>query len=250
MKKAQAKFLFAWSAAAVGVLLCWLALASRRTAPATSKVVAQDAPFHAARSQRSVASALDTTAAPEPTKRLPGEPSPRSSIVDEELRRLEQEIRRAAQIENADERKSVLLDACVRWAECDPADAINWVRKLGLAETSSVPIEQLVQKWAAADFQAALAWANREAEGPQRELVMERLAFVRAQNLPSAAARLVAEQIPAGPVQNEATIAVLHQWALSDFSGASSWVDQFPSELQTRARAELEGVAHYRLAQQ
>lgn len=249
MKNALAKILFAWGATALGVLLCWLAFGSRRTAPATSKSIPQNAPVHAAKTQDSVVSALSTPTTPEATKRLPRESSSRSSIVDEELRHLEQEIRRAAQIENTDERQSVLLDACTRWADYDPADAISWIRKLGLAETSSAPIEQVVQKWAAADFRAALAWANREAEGPQRELVMERLAFVRAQNQPSAAARLVAEQIPAGPVQIEATISVLHQWALSDFSGASTWADQFPSELQTRARAELDGVARYRLTQ-
>jgi hypothetical protein len=248
MKKAHTKISLAWSAAAAGALLCGWWGVSHRAVPAAPKGIVHKAPIHATTAQRDSVGSISSIPVREATVASQDLTS-RPSIIDNELRLLEQEIRRAAQIENADERYNVLLDACARWADYDPAEAISWIRQLGLNQTSSAPIEQIIQKWAAADFPAALNWANREPAGEQRELVMERLAFVHAQNQPSAAARLVVEQIPPGPIQIEATISVLHQWALSDFSGASAWVDRFPSELQGRARAELDGIARFRLVQ-
>jgi hypothetical protein len=141
-----------------------------------------------------------------------------------------------------------LVAACLNWAEYDPADALRLARKLGLDGTSHALFEDVVQKWANDDFPAALSWANRESAGDQRDRLMARLAFVRSQTQPKAAAQLVVEQIPSGPAQAEAGIAVLHQWALRDFDGALAWVNSFPKELQNRARAELTGIASYRSA--
>ena len=60
------------------------------------------------------------------------------------------------------------------------------------------------------------------------------------------AARLVVEQIPAGPKQTEAVISVVHQWALQDLAGALAWVNRFPGGiLKERAAHELAGVVYF-----
>ena len=172
---------------------------------------------------------------------------PPPTAIDEGLSRLERDVRRAAQIGDASERESVLLAACLRWAEFDPADALRIAHVLGLDQVSNAMCEDIIQKWAVKDFPAALAWASHEAAGEQRDHLMTRLAFVQSQTQPDAAARLVVEQIPAGPAQVEAGISVLHQWALRDFSAALTWVNSFSGELQDRGREELAGIARYRL---
>ena len=180
-----------------------------------------------------------------------GEPtdSPtRRTAVDEALALLERNLDQAALISDENERDSLLVAACLRWAEFDPADALDLVRQLGLDQVAHAGSEAIIQKWAATNFRAALAWTSRKPAGEQRDHLMARLAFVRAQSRPAEAARLVEVQIPPGPAQAEANISVLHQWALRDFGGALTRVDRLPADLQERARAELIGIANGRLA--
>ncbi len=192
-------------------------------------------------------SAFETPSRPSASE-VPQNSKPEPSAIDEGFRRLEEDIRRAAQISDVAEREKILITACLRWAEYDPADALRVARELGLDEVSNALFEDILQKWADTDFPAALAWAKRESAGEQRDRLMARIAFVRSQTQPEAAAQLVVEQIPSGPTQAEAGISVLHQWALRDFTDARAWVDRFPADLQDRARAELAGIARYRLA--
>jgi len=171
-----------------------------------------------------------------------------SSTTDEGLRQLERDVSRAAQIANAAERENVLVAACLRWAEIDPADALRIARILGLDQVSNAVCEDIVQKWAVRDFSSAAVWANNEPPGEQRDHLMARLAYVRVQTQPALAAKFVVEQIPAGAIQTEAGISVLHQWALRDFDAAMAWANSFPGELQDRGREELAGIARFRLA--
>lgn len=172
----------------------------------------------------------------------------RSARVDQALWRFEQELRRAERIEDANLRRNFLTEACVRWSEFDPADALRIVHELGLDDVASGVFEDILQKWAEASFDDALAWARRESAGEQRDRVMTRLAFLRAETRPENAARLVAAEIPAGPTRDEAGIAVLHQWALRDLAAATRWADRFPPELQERAHRELAVIERRRFA--
>lgn len=171
-----------------------------------------------------------------------------SPTADEGLRQLEQDMARAGQIAGADERENVLVAACLRWAEIDPADALRIARVLSLDQVSNAVCEDIIQKWAVRDFSSAVAWADNESAGEQRDHLMARLAYVRAQTQPAVAAKFVVEQIPAGALQTEAGISVLHQWALRDFDAAVAWAHSFPGELQDRGREELAGIARFRLA--
>lgn len=69
------------------------------------------------------------------------------------------------------------------------------------------------------------------------------LAFAETQISPRDAARIVVYEIPPGSAQEEAALSVLHQWALTDFAGATAWADQFgATPFHDRARKELDGI--------
>jgi hypothetical protein len=175
--------------------------------------------------------------------------SSRVPATDDGLRRLERDIARAATIADPDERANELVAACLRWAEVDPPDALRIAQTLRVDQVSNAICEDIIQKWAAKDFPAALTWAGNEPGGEQRDHLMARLAYVQASTQPSAAAQLVVEQISTGAIQTEAGFAVLHQWALRDFDAAAAWANAFPAELQERGHAELVAIARFRLAQ-
>lgn len=111
-------------------------------------------------------------------------------------------------------------------------------------ELNRATVENLTQRWAELHFDAAKTWVTAQSPGPIRDQLIQRLAFVQAKTSPAEAARLAVEQIPPGPMQAEAVLAVLHQWALKDSPAALNWVERFPeSSLKEAALSELNGVA-------
>jgi hypothetical protein len=175
-------------------------------------------------------------------------PCLKTNARDRAFSLLEHEIQRAALIQSEEGRRNALIGACLRWAEFDPSDALDLARKLGLDQPSDSLPEDIVQKWADKDYEAALTWANRESDGDRRDQMIARLAFVRAQTEPAAAAALVINQISSKSALEEASISVAHQWALRDLDGALAWVDRLPSgDLRARALNELALVANHRL---
>ena len=66
---------------------------------------------------------------------------------------------------------------------------------------------------------------------------------VRAQQDPVEAARLVANEFSAASIRDQATLAVVRQWALRDAFAASEWVGAFPAgPLRESAVAELTSI--------
>jgi hypothetical protein len=107
----------------------------------------------------------------------------------------------------------------------------------------------LIRIWAASDSRSATEWlsANPSAE-PEADERWAALVEVLVGQSPSEAATVVAGITP-GAVQDEAVIAVLHQWSLRDPVGAAAWIDLFPpGSLRTRAEVELAGISAARAA--
>lgn len=155
----------------------------------------------------------------------------------------------AKQLPDAGERSQILGLVFVQMAQTDPHQAAEEARNLDLGTSNSGMFQAIVAQWSAKDPASAEQWVRALSVGEQRDLLMERVAFAESKSDPSSAARLVLDQIPAGNVQDEAVMAVLHQWALRDFNGASAWVASFPQTLGIlpRAKAELDGIAQYGL---
>lgn len=159
----------------------------------------------------------------------------------------------AALLANQFERKIALQTACLQVGETNPAEAVAvWdsIRAGGrdpvLDDGGDLLLMNLVQDWAEKDFPASLAWASDRPVGERRDQAMARVAFVLAKTNPAQAASLITTQIGEGTAQTEVAVAVLHQWALHDFVGATAWVDRFPgSPLSARAKDELAGIARY-----
>jgi hypothetical protein len=141
------------------------------------------------------------------------------------------------------ERDSALGDVCIQISQENPQYAISAATQYGLGNGGSC-VDDLVQQWATTDAAAAFGWVSQLPVGSDRDRMMERVAFAVAKVSPAEAAVVVAEFIPPGPSQAEATISVLHQWGLQDFAAAANWVGQFPDgPLASRAKAELAGLS-------
>jgi hypothetical protein len=79
--------------------------------------------------------------------------------------------------------------------------------------------------------------------GDLHDRLIARVAFALAGSAPFKAACYVAEKMQAGPIQNEAVISVLHQWAKTDIVGASDWAENLQDDvLRERATNELAGL--------
>jgi hypothetical protein len=152
----------------------------------------------------------------------------------------------AIKLPEANERNQALAAVCFGLAQSDPADAVKMAKSLHLDEHPGAIMENLVQQWAGTDLPSALDWANSQPAGEQRDGLTTRIAYVMSQNDPSDAAQLVINQIPSGPIQDDAVISVLNQWGNQDMIAAAVWVKSFPEgQLQQRAISELEGIENH-----
>ena len=141
------------------------------------------------------------------------------------------------------DRGILLARRCLALAERDPLAAMEMALADRLQEVDSGLLANLVNQWAAHDFDGAHGWIKTQESGVWRNDMLARLAYLRAQTDLRAAARLAVSDITPGPVRDEAMICVLHQWALRDPGAAKAWADSFPDyELKNRAWAEIQGL--------
>lgn len=128
-------------------------------------------------------------------------------------------------------------------AQSDRAGALDLVRylKVGLDDGSA---ERMAQLWAEEEPQAAIGWVIRQPAGTVRDRLLARIVHVRAQQDPAEAARLVANEFSPGSIRDQATLAVVRQWAMRDVFAASAWVGAFPAgPLRESAVAELTTIS-------
>jgi hypothetical protein len=139
----------------------------------------------------------------------------------------------------------ILLERrCLAIAEHDPFAAMKMAVANHLQEVDSGLSASLIGQWAIKDFERAYEWTKAQEPGAPRDDMLARLAYLRAQTDPVAAARLVATDISTGPIRDEAVISVIHQWALRDARGAALWAQSLPDEsLRQRASDEIAGLA-------
>jgi len=183
----------------------------------------------------------------------PWEPSPRGGVETEkdffgEIRDWARKDPEAAlawakgRPDSDDARKEALTDACFQIAQSDPVRAITLAEQYRLNFNSV--LENLGEQWAAKDLNSAREWIAAQADSDERNALAVGMTFVWAQTQPAAAAEFVSDQMHPGSVQDQAMMAVLHQWALTDLAGASAWVQEFPDgPKRDRALNELSAAA-------
>lgn len=138
-----------------------------------------------------------------------------------------------------EQRDAVAEIVCASAAQSDPAHAVSLAERFSGGNSNL--LENLLQQWADQNEPAAYAYAISQPAGDERNRLLSRVALARSRENPVGAAKLVAEQIAPGEVQNEAAISVLHQWALRDPDAALGWAQLFPEEsIRNRALKEVE----------
>ncbi|MEO5712131.1 MAG: hypothetical protein ABIT37_01470 [Luteolibacter sp.] len=142
-------------------------------------------------------------------------------------------------LENPAARRSARSTVCFAVAEKDPRRAVTLALAHGADEDDdSGLLECLTMQWCEKDCETVLKWASEQPPGEWRHRLLARASFVLSKSDPAAAARLVSGLEP-GHLQDEAAMAVLHQWALKDSPAALQWAEGF-SEPTLRARALAE----------
>jgi hypothetical protein len=128
-------------------------------------------------------------------------------------------------------------------AEKDPRGAVVLALAHGADEDDDGGLlECLTMQWCEKETEDAVDWAYEQPPGEWRERLLSRASFVLSKSDPAAAAQLVSGLEP-GTVQDEAAMAVVHQWALQDSSAALRWAEAFPeSTLRDRALAEISNL--------
>jgi len=150
----------------------------------------------------------------------------------------------AVTLSNADERDVSIADISAELANTDPARAVALRARYAPTVESDSALENFTQQWAAQDLSAALDWALARPAGRQRDLLLERIAFIRAQTAPSDAARLITDHMSPSSAQSDAVVTILHQWALRDYSAAQEWTTRFPEgPLRTRVTEDLATIS-------
>jgi hypothetical protein len=148
----------------------------------------------------------------------------------------------ALQLSNPTERNMVLGYVTFEEANTDPNRAVQILQDNQLSDDRrTIIVQNLAIQWAAQDVQPLYNWISTQPAGEQRDSLFERVALAQSQSDPVQAAQVVAENIAPGPIQDEAALYVLRQWAQQDMSGAVSWANQFPPDLHDKALQVLSG---------
>ena len=149
----------------------------------------------------------------------------------------------AQQLSDATERGNVFNHVCIAISKDDPIQALD------LAKHERPLQEQILQILASRDPDAAIGWAEKLTDADTRQTAFARIALGHAEASPQEAARLVAEHLTSGPLQDETALAVLHKWILRDPGGAQAWVGIFPDgPLLETAESELAAAAAYAIS--
>ena len=129
-------------------------------------------------------------------------------------------------------------------AEEDPRRAVVLALADGAdQDDSNGLLERLTMQWCERECGTVIDWAREQPPGEWRDRLLSSASFVLSKSDPAAAAQLVSG-LASGSVQNEAAMAVLHQWALKDSGAALQWAEAF-SEPTLRERA-LEEISNLR----
>ena len=146
-------------------------------------------------------------------------------------------------LEDAAARRTARATVCLSLAEEDPRHAVTLALAHGADEDDdSGLLECLTMQWCEKESGAALDWALTQPRGEWQDRLVARASVVLSKSDPVRAGSLVSGLEP-GVLQEEAAMAVLHQWALQDPSAALEWAEGFPEPaLRERALAEISNL--------
>jgi hypothetical protein len=145
----------------------------------------------------------------------------------------------AASLADQDERDAALANSALELAVNLPQLALQ---TLGLRSTQRFPdsaLEGVVQQWATNDFRAACDWTDAQPPGRDRDALLMRLVFARAEQDPADAARIATTLFSDDAQRGEAISTVALRWGARDPMAVREWAFALDAEAQRRVRAEL-----------
>ena len=159
------------------------------------------------------------------------------------VRDAEAALKWVSALEDPAARGSARSTVCLAVAEKYPRQAVMLALAHGTDQDDDCGLlECLTMQWCEKESEAAVNWARGQPPGEWRDHLLESASFVLSKSDPAAAARLVSGLEP-GTVQDEAAMAVLHQWALQDSAAALKWAEAFSEPiLRERALAEISNL--------
>jgi hypothetical protein len=167
----------------------------------------------------------------------------RDLLVTWAVRDAEAALDWVSSLEDPAARRSARSTVCFALAEKDPRRAVTLALAHGADEDDDRGLlESLTMQWCEKECETVVDWVREQPPGEWRERLLSRVSFVLSKSDPAAAAHLISGLKP-GTVQDEAAMAVLHQWALQDSSAALRWAEAFSEPiLRGRALAEISNL--------
>jgi hypothetical protein len=157
----------------------------------------------------------------------------------------EEALRWVSSLEDPAARRSARSTVCSALAEKDPRQAVTLALAHGADEDDGGGLlECLTMRWCEREREAVLDWAREQPPGEWRERLLGRVSFVLSKSDPVSG-------LEPGTVQDEAAMAVLHQWALQDSAAALQWAEGFAeTSLRDRAIEEITNIRNWAASSQ
>jgi hypothetical protein len=145
----------------------------------------------------------------------------------------------AESIVDTQERNRIIERVALELALSDPSRALALLDRERTDDAFDAAIAGILQQWAERDFSAALAWAESQAPDGQRDLLMTRLVFVRADEHPADAARLADRAFIDERARHDALASIAREWVARDREAARAWAGTLDRRSRRRIDSEL-----------
>lgn len=156
-------------------------------------------------------------------------------------------VRWLASLDDRPEDQQVAVRAArTELGRTDPASAVELSQYFGVGYDDG-SLEHLVQLWTEESPGDAVEWITGRPAGPERDLLLARVAWVRAQRNPAEAVALVTGYMLPGATRDAALADVARQWARRDPATARAWAGQLTDgPARTRSLAAIAASARSR----
>jgi hypothetical protein len=145
----------------------------------------------------------------------------------------------AVSLGNEVDRDQAIEHVALELAASNAQGALNLLERRSRGNQADVVTAGVITSWASHDFDAALAWAETQAQGPALDEILRRLIFLKAGTDPAAALRVADRMVNDTAVQREVFASIAHVWASSDPDGAREWAASRDASVRRRVEEEL-----------
>ena len=145
----------------------------------------------------------------------------------------------ATSLGDSRERDQAMLNVALELAQSDPLQAVRLLERQFTAGVPAGVLEGVAQQWAEQSYEDALAWSETLPPGPRRDLVLQRLVFVRANQNPMEAARLAEGAFADSNKRTDALVSIASSWGSRDPMSAREWARTLAGHARERVDAEL-----------